>query len=51
MAIQPNEQYVLKGKQIQDLALKMSDVGETVSAEDWNNLFSQGIRDADEIGY
>ena len=51
MAIQPDEQYVLKGKQITDLGAKMSQIGEVASMEDWNALFGQTIPNADEIGY
>lgn len=51
MAIQPDEQYVLKGKQITDLGTKVSSIGEIASMEDWNALFGTDIPNVDEVEF
>lgn len=50
MAIDPNEQYVLKGSQIQDMAVRLAQAEEVVSNEDWAELFESETEDVNGVG-
>lgn len=50
MAINPDEQYTLKGSQVQDLAARIADTEQYVLPEDWQELFGTGIEDVNGVG-